>query len=411
MESGSLYVSGGAMKASYQIYDNLKKNSDYHIEVLGAFSRIDKDLKPITKEHVLNSNYDLIFMNSIRDVLIVDRYMKRHPNTKVVYSDRGNVIVNHNKAGIKGILLPKMIARQDLLRRMKRWLTCYVAITAEQDEHAKRYFESSIKCLYIPIAPDKRYKKTNAKKTFDGAITSGRLDERQKKLSFLIKAIKKLVSEKSELSDKLILKVTSTGPDEQRYKKLVEKLELHKNIVFTGYISEDDLVKAFNDSQFFVSVSVWESPGRAFLEAMSCGLPVLNNSSNNSAGFIKNGENGVVYEYDNIDDFVEKFYFLYTNTKYRERTRLSFPVAFSYAAMRSLMLFIGISESDLTDFTRSLVHILSTITIFASFLTPRCNASGHPMYPSAPNTIMLSFLSVTLTTISSVDSLYVRYLY
>ncbi|MEM3984710.1 MAG: glycosyltransferase, partial [Candidatus Micrarchaeaceae archaeon] len=81
------------------------------------------------------------------------------------------------------------------------------------------------------------------------------------------------------------------------------------------------LVEMYNDSGFYVSTSEWESPGRAFVEAMACGIPVLLNNRNNAVisedrkeRMVKDGENGVVYRYGDVADFAKKFYAMYSDT-------------------------------------------------------------------------------------------------
>lgn len=46
-------------------------------------------------------------------------------------------------------------------------------------------------------------------------------------------------------------------------------------IIFTGYVSDDDLVDWYNKADFFVFPSLFEGFGLPPLEAMSCGCPVL----------------------------------------------------------------------------------------------------------------------------------------
>lgn len=46
-------------------------------------------------------------------------------------------------------------------------------------------------------------------------------------------------------------------------------------IIFTGYVSDDDLVALYNKAYMFVYPSLFEGFGLPILEAMSCGVPVI----------------------------------------------------------------------------------------------------------------------------------------
>ncbi len=311
---------GGAAKASFQLYEHFTKTR-HSVDFFADFSAFTKK-KAVTKEHILNTDYDYIFMNSIRDVLVVDEYMKMHNNTKVIYTDRANVMLN-----LKDFtkIHPRMPAVFYLVTTMKRWLYAYVAITAEQEETAKNSFEKKTRVSYIPIAPDDIYKKMKIKST-GSALYVGRLDENQKRITFMINSMKLLVDEHKELRGKHLLKIVGDGIHIARYREQIEDAGLEKNVTLNGPAHGKELVKEYNNASFFVSTSLWESPGRTFLEAMACGLPLLINNSNNALLSLKpeqrmvsDGKNGLVYEFMDAGDFADKFCKFYCDKKLREK--------------------------------------------------------------------------------------------
>jgi glycosyltransferase involved in cell wall biosynthesis len=60
--------------------------------------------------------------------------------------------------------------------------------------------------------------------------------------------------------------------------KTVGKLGLSREVIFTGYVPEDDLPALYNASSLFVFPSLYEGFGLPPLEAMACGTPVITSS-------------------------------------------------------------------------------------------------------------------------------------
>jgi glycosyltransferase involved in cell wall biosynthesis len=59
----------------------------------------------------------------------------------------------------------------------------------------------------------------------------------------------------------------------------VRSLGLEQNVVFTGYVPEEDLVLLYNAAQVFVFPSLYEGFGLPILEAMACGTPVVTSNT------------------------------------------------------------------------------------------------------------------------------------
>lgn len=327
MESGSFKVIGGAAKDTYKIYKKLKGRKDYEVDIFGDFSKIDPSLKPSSMSEIMSKDYDLVWLNSIRDVGAADSYMRMHPNskTKFMYVDRGNVLLNYKNAKLKKFL-PKMIARRYLTSKMASWLDYYVAISSDQFVYAKRFFKGKTDVRYIMIAPHEEFTVLKKKKTFTGALSVSRLDERQKKLSFMINGIARVKEVHSALAQKELLRIVGSGVDEAKYRSMVSSLGLSKNIKFQGFMTGQDLIKEYNNAAFLVSTSEWEGLGRSLLEAMACGLPLLINENINTVikdkphtRIIEDGYNGLVYKYGDTDDFSDKFFRLYTNKRLQKK--------------------------------------------------------------------------------------------
>ncbi len=320
METGSFKVIGGAAKDTLQILKKLRLRADYKVDILGDYSKIDKTVKSIDAEKMMSTDYDLIWMNSIRDFPLADKYRGFHKDTRFMYVDRGNVLLNFEKAGLKR-LLPKMMVRQHRMNSMRRWLDYYIAISVDQFEYAETFFKGRTDVRYIMIAPHAEFKPLNTKKTFKGALTVGRLDDRQKNVGFMIKGIERLKERYPDIREKEVLHIVGTGIDEGRFKQMVSELGMDSNIKFIGFASGKKLVSIYNNASFYVSTSNWEGLGRSLLEAMACGLPLLINENINTTikenprrKLVRDLENGLVYKAGDIDNFAEKFYWLYSDS-------------------------------------------------------------------------------------------------
>ncbi|MGC8479483.1 MAG: glycosyltransferase, partial [Candidatus Micrarchaeia archaeon] len=254
MESGSFKTFGGAANATYDIYSYLKQNKEYNVELFADFKKIDPNIKSIDLVKMKKTRYDAVLMNSIRDVPFVIKYLigGKSKNAKYIYVDRGNVLLNFKNAKVKK-LLPKMIIRQYLISRMKKWLTCYIALSANQYRFAKTYFKEKTQLCYLPITPNKAFKIILVGNKTNSAIYVGRLDEKQKKVGLLIKGIERVATLNPELRGKHLITIIGNGPDEKKYKEYVKINSLEKNIKFMSYMDEKNLVRMYNSAGFFVS--------------------------------------------------------------------------------------------------------------------------------------------------------------
>lgn len=325
MDTGSFRVFGGAAKTAHDTYLYLKKKG-HRVDLFGDFSKIDRSAKSVDVARLKPDYYDVVFLNSIRDVPVVKGSLDPSGSkTRFVYTDRGNVLNNFRNAGI-GRLLPKMMARHFLMMEMKGWLDCYVALTAEQYEYARSFFPRTTKVRFIPNWYSNDFRKVDSVRKDGSAIYVGRLDERQKKVSFLIEGVGGLVENYPDLRSKPLLKIIGSGPDESSYKELVKGLGLGKNIRFYSFVKLSELVRLYNQSLFFVSTSEWEGMAGTFVEAMACGLPLLINGCNNTLlslnpkkTLVTDRQNGLIYEYGNLQDFADKFGMLYSDNALRKR--------------------------------------------------------------------------------------------
>lgn len=97
---------------------------------------------------------------------------------------------------------------------------------------------------------------------------------RRKNLSGLLKAFKILKADGKILRRRLVIVGKKTTDTDQIVQE-VSELGLSEDVLFTGYISDEDLPFIYNGADLFVFPSHYEGFGIPPLEAMQCGTPVV----------------------------------------------------------------------------------------------------------------------------------------
>jgi len=93
------------------------------------------------------------------------------------------------------------------------------------------------------------------------------------------------------------------GPYLNELKKKAEGIE---NVVFTGFIRDEELPDFYKAADVFAFPSTYETQGIVVLEAMAAGTPVVAANARATPEFIEEGKNGYLFEPANANDFAEK---------------------------------------------------------------------------------------------------------
>jgi L-malate glycosyltransferase len=141
--------------------------------------------------------------------------------------------------------------------------------------------------------------------------------EKKYGVEYLIKAFK-LVSDKY-MSVRLKLLIVGGGSEEKYLKKLAKELNLENRIVFTGFITPDEIPKYHNMLDIYVALSISESFGVSVLEASACEKPVIVSNAEGFVEVVKDNETGFIVEKRNIQQAADALDKLINNKKLRER--------------------------------------------------------------------------------------------
>jgi glycosyltransferase involved in cell wall biosynthesis len=176
----------------------------------------------------------------------------------------------------------------------------------------------------IPLSADEQYKPIKNKEhirdelkreyniDYPFILFVGTLEKR-KNVPILLKSFYKL--KKSKLNHKLVI-VGGKGWKYTRIFDLIEGLNLENDVIFTDYVSDEYLVKLYNEADLFVYPSLYEGFGLPPLEAMACGCPVITSNTSSLPEVV--GDAGVMVDPNDIDSLTESMIKILTDNEYRE---------------------------------------------------------------------------------------------
>jgi glycosyltransferase involved in cell wall biosynthesis len=118
-----------------------------------------------------------------------------------------------------------------------------------------------------------------------------------------------------EISQKLILTGVKRHNSTSAL-KTIKKLNLQNDVIFTGYVPDEDLPGLYNAADLFVYPSFYEGFGLPPLEAMQCGTPVITSNTSSLPEVV--GDAGIMINPYDVDELANKMYEVLTNEKLRK---------------------------------------------------------------------------------------------
>ena len=116
-------------------------------------------------------------------------------------------------------------------------------------------------------------------------LYTGRMSK-EKKIDTLIKAARKIKNKDVRFV------MVGTGPFENHYRNMVERMGLSDRFLFEGYITDEMLPKYYAAADLFCMPSTFETQGIVSLEALASGKPVVAADYLALSDLIVNGKNG-----------------------------------------------------------------------------------------------------------------------
>jgi len=158
-----------------------------------------------------------------------------------------------------------------------------------------------------------------------------------KGVHFLIKSFALV---KSRIND---VKLVIVGDGTLKYYliNLTKRLNLEKDVIFTGFVSDEELPKYYASCDIFASASVLEGFGLIFLEAMALGKPIVAFNLASIPEVVGNA--GILIDQINHEKFANALIELLSNEGlYREKSEIAFNRAKLFSWERITEQFIKI---------------------------------------------------------------------
>jgi len=165
--------------------------------------------------------------------------------------------------------------------------------------------------FFAPKEKDERLIEKYSLKNKTVLMTVGRLDER-KGHDMVLEAIQRLLPDYPEL----VYLIVGKGREEGRLRKTVIEKGLEGHVIFTGYVEDDWLPAYYNLCDIFVLPNRvtekstlkgdYEGFGIVFLEASSCGKPVIGGRSGGVRDAVSEGLTGYLVDPLSPEDIVAK---------------------------------------------------------------------------------------------------------
>ena len=253
---------------------------------LGYFSLMGRNLidigikKDALADRIKSFSPDIIISNSTWDFSTI-RYLRKRMNFKTIYIDHANIsgssAKNYFSKAIMPLTLGTGLVGLDIDSIKSKFFKYFDATVALNKSQARKMLKFTDRAYYIPNGlhvdttsdsgiEDVIRKRYGVSKSDFVVMYIGRMFERQKNVSTLIKAFVHLQN------NNIKLLLIGGGQSMADYKRLASG---DKRIIFCGEVDDERLPYIYNLASIFVLPSVWEGFNLTILEAANHRLPLV----------------------------------------------------------------------------------------------------------------------------------------
>lgn len=175
-----------------------------------------------------------------------------------------------------------------------------VAQSSNTKDNTKKYYKchKDIKIIPLPYEPfifmEIPRKELGLEDDTFYIVSVGRLVVR-KGFDFLIRSIAEIKNEKVKAI------IIGDGPEKENLQRLSEYLGISERIIFLGFVSEERKFQYLSNANLYVLSSMHEGFGIVLQEAMQVGLPIIATNNGGQVDFVKEGKNGFLIKFGDIN--------------------------------------------------------------------------------------------------------------
>lgn len=170
--------------------------------------------------------------------------------------------------------------------------SCNISVSEKFAEVLHKKYKREFQ--YVPNIVDTNfYQLSSIRKPEFTFISAGILND-NKNHSMLLKAFKLFCA----TGKKAKLVIAGDGPNAEKLKTQASELGIQNDVVFSGWVTREQLAEMMQRANTFVLQSKNETFGVVLIEAMSCGLPVISTKSGGPESIINSNKIGVLCEHN-----------------------------------------------------------------------------------------------------------------
>ncbi|MBS1774549.1 MAG: glycosyltransferase family 4 protein [Bacteroidetes bacterium] len=286
-----LQQSSKLVTKSYSLYDTTSDEKYYPRKQYSGFrkSRIPFVLKSI---FALWRN-DIVVLGHINLAIIGSVIKLIAPGKKIVLICHG-IEVWQKLTGVK----KRVLEKSDRILAVSSYTKQKLIEENGVDEAKVTIFHNTVDPYFA--LPDTFGKDASLLKRYGLADTDfvlytlGRLssNEQYKGYDYVVEAIGALVKRYPNI--KYIIGGKYDDAEKKRMDGVIERLGLQNNIIFTGYIKDNEIIAHYQLADVYIMPSRGEGFGIVFIEALSCGVRVIGGNADGTVDALKNGELGLL---------------------------------------------------------------------------------------------------------------------
>lgn len=182
-------------------------------------------------------------------------------------------------------------------------------------------FSSKSEVLYLGVRK-KKIVNPNLKKTLDipkgvVVLTTIGFNIRIKGFDILVKSIQSLM-DSNRLNDiiVLVIGISENSEDSNSLRQLIAEAGLNRKIMSLGI--RNDINDILNISDIYLQPSRTEGLSLSIMEALNYSLPVIGTRVGGIPEIVHEGENGYLFEKENVEELADRIEILVNNREVRE---------------------------------------------------------------------------------------------